>query len=143
MAPLDARHIHESGRATHQGTAGKGKLRHRLPAALGQCARAVREPLGAIESCAQQRMGLEALELLVRREVRIFVIEMDHEADRNEPVVEMIKERAAGGTIVERPGERMLHPPGAMLFRRDLPQLFEPKPELLRLAAILEPEPLL
>src|SRR4029077_18243101 len=121
----------------------KGELRHRLPAAFGQRARAVSEPLAAFESCTHQRMGLEALELLVGRQVRIFVIEMDHEADRKESGVEMIEERAASGAIIERPAEGMLHQAGAMLFRRDLPQLFESEPELLRLAAIPKPEPLL
>jgi hypothetical protein len=34
---------------------------------------------------------------------------MQHEADRNQPVVEMIEERAAAGAVVERPAKRMLH----------------------------------
>jgi len=50
-------------------------------------------------------MGLEALEFLERRQIRIGVVEMKDEADRNEIVVEVVEERAAAGGIVERPAE--------------------------------------
>src|SRR5436305_9084884 len=108
MAALDARHIHESGRAAHKRSAGEGELRHRLPAALGECTRAIGKPLAAHEGVAHQRMGLEALKFLERREVRIFVVEMHHEANGNEIVVEMIEERTAAGMAIERPTERVL-----------------------------------
>ena len=85
-------------------------------------------------------MGLEALELLERRQIRIFVIEMQHEADRHQIVVEVIEERAAAGFHVERPAEGMLHQPLAMLGRIDLPQLFQAEAEFLRLAAFGQAE---
>src|SRR5262249_62055526 len=87
-------------------------------------------------------MGLEALKFLIRREVGVFVVEMQHEADRNEPVVEMIEERAAAGAVVERPAERVLRQAGMMFFRRDLPQLFQAEAEFLRLAAFGQAEAL-
>src|SRR4029450_13724314 len=93
--------------------------------------------------CPPQRMLLEALEFLVRREVRIFVVEMQHEADRNEPVAEMIEKRATARAVVERPTKRMLRQTGVLLFRGDLPQLLEAEAEFLRFAAFLQTEALL
>ena len=88
-------------------------------------------------------MRLEALKFLVRREVRIFVVEMHYEADRNEPVVEMVEKRATASAVVERPTKRMLHQTGVMLVRGDLPQLFEAEAKFLRFAAFLQTEALL
>src|SRR5258706_6501032 len=79
-------------------------------------------------------MGLEALEFLERRQIRIGVVEMNHEADRNQIVVEVIEERAAAGGIVERPAERVLDQSRLVLVRRDLPELLQAQAELLRLA---------
>ena len=142
MAALDARHIHEPGRAAQQRPAGESELRHRLPAALGEGARAVGEALAALEGAAHQRMRLEALEFLERREVWIFVVEMHHEADGNEIVVEMIEERTAAGSAVERPAECVLDQARLMFLGRDLPQLLQAKPEFLRCAAFVEAEAL-
>ena len=106
-------------------------------------ARAVGEPLAALEGVAHQRMGLEALEFLERREIRIFVVEMHDEADRHQVVVEVIEERAAAGAVVERPAEACAAPGRARcLLRRDLPQLLEADAEFLRLAAVVEAEAL-
>src|ERR1700685_3220871 len=111
MAAFDARHIDEARRATHQGAAGKDKLRHRLPAALGDCARAVAEPLTAREGVAHQRMSLEALEFLERREVRFAIVKMNNKPARDQIVVIRIEKRAAAGSVAERPAERVLHEP--------------------------------
>ena len=92
MAALDARHVDEAGRAADQRPARECKLRHRLIAAFGDGARAVGEPLAAGESAAHQRMGLEALEFLEWVEIRVRIIEMDDEADRHQPLLEVIEE---------------------------------------------------
>ena len=65
---------------------------------------------------------------------------MHHEADGDQIVVEVIEERAAAGAIVERPAERVLHQAGLVLFRRDLPELFQADAEFLRLAVFVEIE---
>ena len=77
-------------------------------------------------------MGLEALEFVERRQIRIAVIEMQNEADRDLVVVVVVEERAAAGGIVERPAETVLHQTGLVLVRRDLPELLQSKAELLR-----------
>src|SRR5258708_13047214 len=68
---------------------------------------------------------------------------MHHEADRHEPLVEMIEERAAARAVVERPAKRMLHQTRAMLLRRDLPQLLHAEPEVLWFATLAQREALL
>ena len=121
---------------------GKHELRHRLIAALGDGAGAIANPLAAGERVAHQRMRLEALEFLERRQIRILVVEVDDKADRDQIVVEVIDERAAAGGIAERPAERVLHEAAPMLVRRDLPELFEADAEFLRLAILREAETL-
>ena len=63
-------------------------------------------------------MRLEALKLVERRKIRILVVEMDDEADRHQMIAEMIEERAAAGTVAERPADGVLHEPGLEILRR-------------------------
>ena len=72
VAALDARDVDEAGRAADQRAARKGEPRHRLVAALGNRPRPVGQPLAALEGIADERMGLEALELLERRQIGIL-----------------------------------------------------------------------
>src|SRR5262249_60579936 len=65
---LDTRHVDETGGATDQRAARKYELRHRLVAAFGDGARAVSDALAVREGVAHQRVGLEALKLVERRE---------------------------------------------------------------------------
>ena len=138
---LDARHVHESGRAADQHAARKHKLGDRLPAAFGDGPGAVGDALAALEGVANGRMRLEALELAVRRQMRVGVIEVHDEADRHQVVAIVIEERAAAGTVVERPAERVLHQPWAVLAGLHLPDLLEAQAVLLRLAALRQAEP--
>ena len=91
-------------------------------------ARAIGQALAAFERVADQRMGLEALEFLERRQIRIRVVEVHDEADRHQIVVEVIEERAAAGRIVERPAERVLHQPGLCLSGATCHSSFRPMP---------------
>ena len=140
VAALDARHVHEAGGAADQRAAREDELRHRLPAAFGERARAVADALAAGESVADQRMRLETLEFVERRQIRIVVVEVDDETDRHEIVAEMIEERAAAGAVVERPAHGVLHKPALVILRRDLPQLLQADAEFLRLAVLRKPE---
>src|SRR4051795_12923974 len=85
-------------------------------------------------------MGLETLELVERRQIRIVVVEMHHKADGNEIVVVMIEERAATGLQVERPAERMLDHALLVLGGIDLPDFLEPDAEFRRLALGIQRE---
>ena len=65
---------------------------------------------------------------------------MHDKADRYEVGSIVIKERPTACTVVQRPTKRVLHEPGAVPFRRHLPQLLEAQAELLRLAAFAQAE---
>ena len=71
VTTLDARQIHEASVAADQHAAWKRNLRHRLIATFRKRARAVGEPLAAREGMTHQRMSLEVLEFLKRREIGI------------------------------------------------------------------------
>ena len=80
-----------------------------MPSAFGEGARAVADALAGGESIAHQRMRLETLELVERRQIRILVVEVDDEADRHEIVREVIDKRTAAGAVIERPAHSVLH----------------------------------
>ena len=117
---------------------GNAELRHRLQSAFVDRARAVAEPLAALERRADGRMRLEALELVVRRQVRVLVVEMDDEADATRGA-----RRSGTGTSrrrcrVERPALAVEHEPLLVLVRRDLPQFLDADAVLLRIDAVAQ-----
>src|SRR5439155_5707863 len=71
MAALDLRHVQEAGGVADQRAAGEIEARDRLEAALVQGARAIGDAPPALESGADRRMRLEALELLERVQERV------------------------------------------------------------------------
>src|SRR5690606_17080194 len=99
---------------------------------------AVGEPLGTLERAADRRVRLEPLKFLERREIRVLVVEVNHEADGDLVVLQMVEERAAARAAAQRPAERVLHETGTMVLRRDLPQLLQADAELLRLAPLAQ-----
>ena len=128
VAALDARHVDEARRAADQRAARERQLRHRLVAALGDGARAIGEPLAALEGAADQRMGLEALEFVERRQIRIRVVEMHDEADRHQVVVEVIEERAAAGRLSSGQPNECCTRPGWCLSGATCQSSFRPMP---------------
>ena len=140
VRPLDARNVHEAGRATHQGAAGKAQFRDRLPATLGDGASPIGDPAPAREGVGDHGMRLEALELVEGRQGGVLVVQVDHEAHRDEVVLHAVEERAAAGAVAERPSEGMLHEPGPMRRGRHLPQLLEADAVFLRIASLVELE---
>jgi len=54
-------------------------------------ARAITETLAARQRFADERMGLESLELVERRQRRVLVVEMNDESDGNQPVIVMVQ----------------------------------------------------
>ena len=83
-------------------------------------------------------MCLIALKLFERREVRIFVVEVDHKSDRNQIVAKMIEERTATCLIIERPAYGVLDQARLMLAGLDFPQFLETNSIFLRLAARIQ-----
>src|SRR3546814_20524944 len=73
----------------------EGELRHRLPAAFVDRARAIGNALAAFQHLADRGMGFPALELLERREIGVLVVERDDEAERDRAIGLVIEEAAA------------------------------------------------
>ena len=86
-------------------------------------------------------MGLEALEFFERREIGVFVVEVDHKPDRDLVVGQMIEERAAAGVIGQGPAKAVLHQPFVVVLGRHLPDFLEAKTELGMIARGCEIEP--
>ncbi len=84
-------------------------------------------------------MGLPALEFLERRQIRVFVVESDDEAERDLVVVLVIEKSAAPG-VFEWPALGVDHSPRLMFLGRNVPQLLDAKAEMLRSAFIAKAE---
>src|SRR5262249_42442359 len=118
----------------------KRELRNRLQAAFVDRARAVADPFAAFECRTNRRMQLEALEFVVRREMRIAIVQMNDEPDRDEDFAEVIDERAAAGAAFQRPSLRMDDSAALVLAGRDFPQLLDADAVLLRIDAVAQRE---
>ena len=83
-------------------------------------------------------MRFEALKFVIGREIRVFVIQMQHESDAHQIVAVVIQERPATRAIIKRPAKRVLDQSTLMFFGRDLPQFFDADAVLLRLVAFVQ-----
>src|SRR5262245_55804031 len=83
-------------------------------------------------------MGLEALELLVRREIGVGVAEADHEPDGDLVVLLVVEERAAVGARVERPAGGVHDEAGLVVLRLYVPELFQADAVHLRVGALAQ-----
>ena len=142
MRALDLRHVEEPRGVPHQQPAREREPRDRLDAAFADRARAVGDPPPALEHGADLRMGLEALELLEGAQVRVGVVEPDHEPHRDLVVFEVVEERAAVGRAVERPPQGVHDQPRLVPGRVDLPQLLDADAVGLRIDSIAQVEAL-
>ena len=85
-------------------------------------------------------MGFETLKLFKRRQIRVLIVQTDHETDGDFVVVEMVNKRAAVGFAVQRPARAVHHQAGLMFFRRHFPNFFNAQAVSLRLAVLVEIE---
>ena len=139
---FDLGHVEEARAAADEHAAGEGELRDGLEPALVERARSVGDPAPALEGGADGGVGLEALELLERREVRIGVVQAHHEADRDLVVLEVVHERPAVGVGLHRPAHGVHDQPLPVLLRRHLPQLLQADAVGLGIGVAAQVEPL-
>ena len=85
-------------------------------------------------------MGLESLEFVKRRQVRIAIVEMNDEAGRNQILAIVVDERTAPRERIERPALAMPYQSLAVLRRRNLPKLLDADSVFLRIDAITQIE---
>ncbi len=83
-------------------------------------------------------MQLVALEFFVGRQVRVAVVEANHEADRDQVVLQVIHEGAAVSVVVERPARRVHDHARLVLGRVDFPQFFDADTVGLRVMAFTQ-----
>src|SRR5262249_1569552 len=121
-----------------QGAAGENELRQRLQPSRRYRASAVCDTLAAFEEGADGGVGLEALELFVRREVRILIAQADHEPNGDLVVFLVIQEGAAIGSGGERPAGGVHDKAGPVPLRLHVPQLLQPDAVYLRRCSELE-----
>src|SRR5437867_3261955 len=133
VAAFYSRGVEESRFVADKAAARKRELRQRHQAAGGDGARAVGDALAAFEERADARMGLVALEFLVRIEVRVGVGESDDKAHRHESVFHVIEERPAVGARVQGPAGRVNDESRLVLFRFDLPEFLQTDAVYLRI----------
>src|SRR5688500_2539384 len=138
VAALDARGIEEAGLVADQCAAGKHQPGQRLQAARGDRARAVGDPFAALEEAADRRMGLEALEFLERRKVRVGIAQPDHETHGDLALFEVIEERAAVDLGLERPARGVDDQARPVRRGLHLPQLLQPDAVNLRIGAFAQ-----
>ncbi|EAP75820.1 hypothetical protein ISM_13180 [Roseovarius nubinhibens ISM] len=135
MVALDARHVDHAHRTAQQRHAGRDHLGHRLIAPLRDRPRAISHPLAAFEKLGHHRVMLEALELHIGEEMRVLVVQVNHETHVNLIVLKVIDERPAAGIAAQGPAHRMGDRAFLVLGRIDLPDLFHAETEFLRLMA--------
>src|SRR5215472_3370262 len=125
MDPLELERVERSGRVADKHDAVRIRPRHRPPTAFWNRLRAVADHRSAVDELSNARVHLESLELGVRLELRILIVEADDEADIPDVVLHRIDEAAPEGRVVERSAERVDDLPSGRRARGHLPQLFD------------------
>ena len=138
MASLDARGVEKAGVVADERASRENELRQRLQPSCGDRARAVADAFSAVEKTADRRMGLEALELLVGREIGIGIAQPDDESHGDLVRLHVIEERPTIRLAVERPARGMHHQPGLVLFGLHLPELLQADAVHLRISALAQ-----
>ncbi len=128
VAAFDLGHVHGAQVTANQCTALEDHLRQRVDAAFGQGAGAVADALAAFQVLSQNRVVLEALEFIERRQESVAVGQVDDQADHHLVVFQVIKERATGVLVahdVQRPTGGVDDQAWLVLGRVDFPDFLE------------------
>lgn len=134
VGPFDLGDVQEPGRVPDEGSAGKGAFRDRLEPPLVQRPSPVRDAFSALQHGRVDRMVFELLELAVRGEPGVGVVQTHDETEGNQVVPEMIHPATAVGRGWEGVSHRVHHLSLPKAFRLDFPYLFQPQRVRLRLA---------
>mmetsp|Transcript_25610 Transcript_25610/g.65926 ORF Transcript_25610/g.65926 Transcript_25610/m.65926 type:complete len:389 (-) Transcript_25610:905-2071(-) len=128
---LDLGHVDKAGRAADQRAAGEAQFGDGLVAALVDGAGSIGQAGAALEELSDGGVRLVALELLVGGQVRVFVVQPDHEAQDDAVVGPVVEEGAAVG-VAQRVADRVEHRALAVPLRLHLPHLLDAQPVGLR-----------
>ena len=117
---LQRRQVDHAGRVAGEHGARHRELRHRPVAAGRDRLGAPADPLAALEDLAHHRVGLELLQEVVGRAGRVGVVEVEHEADRDQVLAGLLVDHRVdpgaadlvvlGGDLQRPAGDRVDHP---------------------------------
>src|SRR6185369_10113428 len=110
-----------------------------LPSAFIDGPGAVGDAPSSLDFSPDRRMGLPALELLERGNVRVGVVERDDEA-QGDLIVLLVIKKAAAPRVRQRPALGVNHSSRLMFLGRNVPQLFDSKSKHLRTTAFSKAE---
>src|SRR5215216_44081 len=139
---LQALRIEKTGRVAHQQHAIGIHPRHGEVTAGGDRLRTVANHLAALEQPRDVRMSLEALELRVRIDQRILIVESRNVSDVEHAILHAVDPATAVSRRIGRKAERVCDSAGWITIVRQLPQLFYAKAVDLRLTSFIEPKTL-
>ena len=107
MATLDATGVQKASFAANQCATREGELGQGLQATRGDGTSAIRDTFAAFKEFADFRVGFVTLKFFIRRQIRVFVGETNHIADRDLIVFQMIEEGTTVSLAVEWPAGRV------------------------------------
>ena len=115
--------------------------RKRVPASARDRLCAPCDPFTTVEQLAHERVRLELLQQVVRRQLDVPVVEPDDEPERNQLLAHRVEPRAAELPVPRRLAERPAERVHDLVERlRDAPDLLDAELPDLRLASV-KPEP--
>ncbi len=117
-------------------------LGHSVPSARGDRLGAVTNHLAAVEQFGQQRMGLEALELCVRIDEWIAIVQTGDVPQIQDPVLHSVDPAAAIRPLVRRKPESVRHASRWITVVGQFPKLFDAQAVNLWLASFIKTESL-
>mmetsp|Transcript_100221 Transcript_100221/g.269175 ORF Transcript_100221/g.269175 Transcript_100221/m.269175 type:complete len:448 (+) Transcript_100221:603-1946(+) len=138
VAALDLRHVEESRSATSDHAAREGQLRNRLDAALVQDPGAIGDASAPLQKCLHTRVQLELLELLVRAQVGVRVVQANDHADVNQVALHVVDEGTTISHLVQWPADCVHDRAGAEVLVWDLPYFLDAEAVVLRAHALAE-----
>mmetsp|Transcript_36822 Transcript_36822/g.82502 ORF Transcript_36822/g.82502 Transcript_36822/m.82502 type:complete len:262 (-) Transcript_36822:66-851(-) len=132
VAALDLDRVEEARGASDEGASWKGELRDGVEAALVERPRAVRNAPPARKVRRDRGVVLEPLELVVRAQMWVLVVEAHHHTHQDQVGFHVVEEGSAEGLVqgpvLQGPPQRVLHVAGLKALAGHLPHLLKAEP---------------
>ena len=133
VGAFDFWHVEEAGGVADEGPSWEGAFGDGLEAAFVEGSCAVGDAFAAFKDGFVEGVMFKLLELAVRGEPRVWIVEADNEAERDKVGPEVVEPAAAIGRGWKRVAHCVNYFTFAEVFRRHLPDFFEAEAIGLRL----------
>mmetsp|Transcript_36823 Transcript_36823/g.82505 ORF Transcript_36823/g.82505 Transcript_36823/m.82505 type:complete len:280 (-) Transcript_36823:581-1420(-) len=144
VAALDLDRVEEARGASDEGASWKGELRDGVEAALVERPRAVRNAPPARKVRRDRGVVLEPLELVVRAQMWVLVVEAHHHTHQDQVGFHVVEEGSAEGLVqgpvLQGPPQRVLHVAGLKALAGHLPHLLKAEPVRLLVTTLTQIE---